>query len=323
MPLTPASGRPDPIQSRILTDKAMTSGYLYSQFGAPWRVNADSYKRAEFDLQANKLALREATYRAPGQNANQMKGGDITWTTGQLKARALSAPLEDEVLAECEGPELESKFRTAHIEMITNRLELEAELQLLSLLTTTGGSIANASPGTKWDGVSPTIMADIQAAIREMHRLSGVFPTHGIMPFEVAEVVFNSDDYQNRVKYVAGQLAPQGFPYLAPFLGINWVVPTVRENTSATVTPALAHVWDLDTVVLAHLDPSAGSNPKALVPVRTFYGGSMEIGGATFDVTRWRESDPTYHTEWWAAEWKWNMEIVCGAAAYILNDVLT
>ena len=211
----------------------------------------------------------DAKIRAPGtESAGSGFTVDNT-PTYFADVRALHKDVDDQVRANADPVINVDRDAT---EFVTRDLMLEAELDWRNTYfttsvwtgSTTGGDI---TPGTLWDAVSSTPIADIRAQMRAVHKKTGFLPNKLVMGPEVWDALQDNADFINRIQFgVPGRPSIVGKELIASVLGLDQVLVAnaVEDTNDEGAAEALDFVYGKDALLVyaaprpSMLHPSGG-----------------------------------------------------------------
>jgi hypothetical protein len=220
--------------------------------------------------------------RAPGTEANEIPGIQVSLNPYYAKEHALQIPVTDEERENADSPLSPDRDGT---ELVTSKIMLGRELAFRTLATTVAnyasGNSVTLSGTSRWDqtGTSHPI-TDIRAGITAMFGKIFMRPNTAVIPWPVMNVLQDHADFLNRIMYAERAIFSQDL--LASLFQIdNIIVPGVGYNTAVNygATETLGYVWG-DDVILAWVPPRPGLKIPA-------YGYEFRWGPQFVD--RWRE----------------------------------
>jgi hypothetical protein len=225
--------------------------------------------------------------RAPGTEANEIPGMQVSLTPYYAREHALQIAVHDEERENADSPLSPDRDAT---ELVTSKILLGRELIIRNLATTAANYATNhavtLAGDDQWssgiyDGSGDSNpIADIRAGIRMIHSKIFMTPNTAIVPWQVMSILEDNQYLLDRIKY--SERAIFSTELLGALFGIQrWIVPGVGYNTAANYGAAesLAYLWG-DDVVLAWVPPRAGLRIPA-------YGYEFRWGPQFAD--RWRE----------------------------------
>jgi len=227
--------------------------------------------------------------RAPGTEANEIPGMQVSTQPYYCKEHALQIAVTDEERENADSPLSPDRDAT---ELVTSKIILGRELGIRNLAVTaanyaTGNSVTLAGVD-RWDsgdaaGSQP--IADMKLGITAVHAKLFMRVNTVIMPYQVMAALEDHATLLDRIKYSERAIfTPE---LLAALVGIDrWIVPGVGYNTAINYGAAetLGYVWG-DDVVMAWVPPRPGLKTPA-------YGYEFvwRYPGAGVQATdRWRE----------------------------------
>jgi hypothetical protein len=220
--------------------------------------------------------------RAPGSEANEIPGMQVSTNPYFAKEHALQIAVTDEERENADSPLSPDRDAT---ELVTSKIILGRELIIRNLATTaanyaTGNSVT-ISGGAQWDVVATSHpIVNFRTAIQAIHSKLFMRPNTVVMPYQVAAAIQDHPDFLNRIMYSERAIFSEEL--LAAILGIQkWVMPGAGYNTAVNYGAAetLGYVWS-DDVVLAYVPDRPGLKTPA-------YGYEFRWGPQFVD--RWRE----------------------------------
>jgi hypothetical protein len=220
--------------------------------------------------------------RAPGTEANEIPGMQVSTTPYYAKEHALQIAVTDEERENADSPLSPDRDAT---ELVTAKIILGRELIIKNTATTlanyaTGNSVTITGTA-QWDqsGTSHPI-ANFRTGIQAVHSKLFMRPNTCVMPYQVMAAIQDHPDFLNRIMYAERAIFSEEL--MASILGIEkWVMPGAGYNTAINygATEALGYVWS-DDVVLACVPDRPGLKTPA-------YGYEFRWGQQFVD--RWRE----------------------------------
>lgn len=243
--------------------------------------------------QSNKYYVfgREGWYpeddiRAPGTEANEIPGLQLSTDTYYAVEHALQIPVTDEERENSDAPMTPDRDGT---ELVTAKILIGRELAMKNLVTTTANYAAGLSVtlagGTQWsDYVNSNPISDIRVAKRAVNAQIFGDPNTIILPYQVMSVLEDHPDFIERIKYSERGIVTSEI--VAGIIGIsNVIVPGAGlQNANPGQTSNLGYLWGKD-VVLAWVPPRAGMKIPAFGYEFVWgYGGAMSMA-----TERWRE----------------------------------
>jgi hypothetical protein len=222
--------------------------------------------------------------RAPGTEANEIPGMQVSTASYYAKEHALQIAVTDEERENADSPLSPDRDGA---ELVTQKIMLGRELAVRNIATTAANyastNTVDLATGAWWDqyaqaGSLP--IKDIKDGIHAIHARIFMHPTVGVIPYQVMSALEEHPTFFDRIKYSERAIfTPE---LLSALTGMNrWVVPGAGYNTAANygATESLAYIWG-DDVVLAYVPPRPGLRTPA-------YGYEFQWKGQFVD--RWRE----------------------------------
>ena len=226
--------------------------------------------------------------RAPGTVANEIPGLNVSLDAYFCDEHALQIPVTDEERENADSPLRPDQDGT---ELVTSKLMLQREVNIYNLVSNTAlynpALVVTNSGTTQWsDYVNSNPIQDMRNALRGIHGMLFMEPTHAIIPYLVMSELEDHPDFLERIKYSErGIVTPD---IVASVIGIqNVIVPGVGWNSTANPGQAasLQYLWGKN-VIFAYVPTRPGLKTPAYGYEFTFgYGAAMpQI------VERWREN---------------------------------
>jgi hypothetical protein len=222
--------------------------------------------------------------RAPGTEANEIPGMQVSTNPYYAKEHALQIAVTDEERENADSPLAPDRDAT---ELITAKIMLGRELIFRNLTVTaanyaTGNSVTLAGVD-RWDsgdaaGSHP--IQDVRAGITAIHSKMFLRPNVAVIPWPVLNSIQDHSDFLNRIMYAERAIFSEEL--FSSILGIEKIiVPGVGYNTAVNYGAAetLGYVWT-DDVILAYVPPRPGLKTPA-------FGYEFRWGPQFVD--RWRE----------------------------------
>jgi hypothetical protein len=232
-------------------------------------------------------------YRAPGTEANEIPGFQVSTDTYYAQEHALQMAVTDEERENVDNAFSPDRDAT---ELVTSKIMLGRELAMKNMSTDVSnyatGLSTSLSGTAQWnDYANSSPITDFRTAVRAVHAKVFMEPNLAIIPYLVMSTLEDHPDIIERIKYSErAVLTPE---IIAAVLGLQRViVPGVAYGTVAggqasgiagnAVTAS--YLWGKD-VVLAWVPPRAGLRTPAFA-----YEFVWGYGGSQPQVTdRWRE----------------------------------
>jgi hypothetical protein len=222
--------------------------------------------------------------RAPGTEANEIPGMQVSTQPYYAKEHALQIAVTDEERENVDSPLSPDRDAT---ELLTSKIMLGKELQIRNLAVTAanyGSGLSTTLAGVdRWDsgdaaGSQPIL--DMKIGINAVHARLFMRLNTVIMPYQVMAALEDHATILSRIQYSERAIfTPE---LLSALVGVqNWIVPGAGYNTAVNYGAAetLGYVWG-DDVVMAWVPPRPGLRTPA-------YGYEFRWGPQFVD--RWRE----------------------------------
>jgi len=228
-------------------------------------------------------------YRAPGSEANEIPGLQVSLDTYYAQEHALQIAVTDEERENSDSPLSPDRDGT---ELVTSKIMLGRELAMKNMVTTTTnyatGMSTTLSGTSQWsDYANSNPIGDFRTGQRAIHAKVFMEPNVAIIPYQVMSQLEDHPDIIERIKYSErAVLTPE---IVAAVLGVQRViVPGVGIGTGAPGAAGNAitagYLWGKD-VVMAWVPPRAGMRIPAFG-----YEFTWGFGGGNGQITdRWRE----------------------------------
>jgi hypothetical protein len=222
--------------------------------------------------------------RAPGTEANEIPGVQVSLNSYYAKEHALQIAVTDEERENADSPLSPDRDAT---ELLTSKIMLSRELIMRNLAVTAANYAAGHSVTLagvdRWDsgdaaGSDP--IADVRAGIAAIHSKIFMRPNTAVIPYQVMSALEDHTKFLNRIMYAERAIFSEQL--MASLLHLDKIiVPGVGYNTAVNYGAAetLGYVWG-DDVVLAWVPPRPGLKIPA-------YGYEFRWGPQFVD--RWRE----------------------------------
>ncbi len=318
MALTISDVAPDPVLTEIVQEHGVGGGFAQDEIMPTRTVARNDFKYMRWAMRDFIQGSQFDSRRAPGDTAKRAITPEGSWLTGTVHERTLKDALPDEIMANAAN---QADYEAAIVRKLTNALRLEIENELEAALTTTGGSIVDATPSVKWDAASGvTIEKNIDAAKAAFVLACGFEPNVMILPPLVRDVVKRDATIRDLRKYTEADIVKDG-ALPDTLFGLKLVTPGAIEDTANPgASASISRVWNGDNVVLMYVDMSAATDPTAMTAVTRFTSAANT--GSQWAAYNWRDPDPSAKTSWYRVE-TFDDIIVTADCAYILSDVLT
>lgn len=225
--------------------------------------------------------LPEHDLRAPGTEANEIDGAQVSLDTYYAQEHALQIAVTDEERENADSPLSPDRDGT---EIVTSKVMLGRE-RAFQVLSTTAANYASGhsvtlSGTSQWsDYANSDPISDLRTGKSTIHAKIFVEPNVAVIPYQVMTKLEDHPDFLERIKYSERAIfSPE---LLASVLGFERVVvPGVGYNTANLgQTPTIGYLWGKD-VVMAYVPNSPGLKVPA-------YGYEFVWGRQAVD--RWRE----------------------------------
>jgi hypothetical protein len=223
----------------------------------------------------------ESDLRAPGTEANEITGYQLSTDTYYAQEHALQIPVTDEERENADAPLSPDRDGT---ETVTSKIMLGREVAMKNLATTAANYASTNTvtlSGTSQfnDYVNSDPIGVFRTAKAAVHSRIFLEPTVGVVPYQVMTVLEDHPDFLERIKYSERAIfSPE---LLSAILGLGRVViPGAGINSANIGQPvSLGYLWGKD-VVLAYVP----TRPGLKIPS---YGYEFTWGQQFVD--RWRE----------------------------------
>jgi hypothetical protein len=261
-------------------------------FPNPGVVGPELFPQVQVQKQSNKYYifgregwLPEDDIRAPGTEANEIPGLQVSLDTYYAQEHALQIAVTDEERENADAPFSPDRDGT---ELVTAKILIGRELVMKNMATTaanyaSGMSVTLAGTSQWSDYVNSNPISDIKTGIRAINAQIFMDPTVALIPYQVMSILEDHPDIIERIKYSERAiLTPE---IIAAVLTLPRVVmPGLGINTAnAGQAASLGYLWGKD-VVLAYVPPRAGQRIPAYGYEFVWgYGGRAQI------AERWRE----------------------------------
>lgn len=231
--------------------------------------------------------LPEDDIRAPGTPAVEIPGISVATDPYFTREYALSHAIPDEERENVESPLAPDRDG---VELVTSKIMMRRELRIHDLVTTaanyhTGHTVTLAGTSQWSDYLNSTPIADMKAALRQVHSALFVEPNLAVIPYEVMAILEDHPDFIERIKYSAAGIITADI--IAAVVGIERiVVPGLGYDASGNpgTAASITYMWGKD-VVFAWVPPRAGLRLPSFG--YEFVWGFPGAGAQAVD--RWRE----------------------------------
>lgn len=230
--------------------------------------------------------LPEDDYRAPGTEAIEIPGLEVSTTPYFCNERALQIAITDEERQNADSPLSPDRDGT---ELVTSKLLLRRELRIHDKVTATANFAAGHSTtlaGTdQWSDPASSPIVDLKTGIRQVHSVLFMEPNLAVIPYEVMSQLEDHADFIERIKYSqAGVITAD---IIASVVGIQRIiVPGIGYDAAGNPNSAesLTYLWGKD-VLLAWVPARAGLKTPAFMYEFNwvFPSGQEQV------ALRWRE----------------------------------
>lgn len=225
--------------------------------------------------------------RAPGTEANEIPGYQVSTDTYFANEHALQVAVTDEERQNADAPFDPDRDGA---ELVTEKVLLGREVAMKTLVTTAanypGGGTTTLSGTAQWnDYVNSNPIGDIRTGIRWVNSQIFRNPNTAVIPYQVMSQLEDHPDFIERIKYSErGIMTPE---IIASVLGIeNVIIPSGGQNTANPgQAVSLGYVWGKD-VVLAYVPQRAGLR----IPAFGYEFTWNYAAGQGQVVDRWREN---------------------------------
>ncbi len=303
---------PDPMLTGLAVELGTGGNYVSDIIAPVATVARDTFKYATWSREDIKLDVR--SQRAPGAAANEVVISK-SFTEGSVENRSLAMKIPDELR---NNEPNQAALEARRVKVLTGKLKLQAEIAIATALQAATGTLT--APTTKWDAANPTIRADILADKNAFRRQSGFNPTHLVLPPVVAAAVFNNSQILELVKYTFGELLKSGF--IPMIENMQVVVPgAIKDGSNPGAAQSIADVYTSDEAYYLYVDPNAGSDLEAMTALRQVR--SMASVSTPFAAYKWRDPNPSAHTDWVAVDCNQKEVVLSQALIARKLDVLT
>jgi hypothetical protein len=227
-----------------------------------------------------------ADLRAPGTEANEIPGLEVSTEPYFAREHALQIAVTDEERENVDSPMAPDRDGT---ELVTSKLLLGRELAIKNKVTTVAnyasGNTVTLSGTDQWsDYTNSDPIGDSHTARDAIHAKLFVRPNLVVMPYQVMSVLEDHPDFIERIKY--SQVGVVTEELIARIMGLpRVVVPGVGYNTARMGQAAsIGYLWGKD-VVYAYVPARAGLR----IPAFGYEFTWVYPGGQAQVTERWRE----------------------------------
>lgn len=227
-------------------------------------------------------------YRAPGTEANEIPGFQLSLDTYFAQEHSLQIAVTDEERENTDSPMSPDRDGT---ELVTSKILLGRELAMYREVTDAtkyaSGLSVTLSGTTQWnDYVNSDPISNIKTAKRAVHAKVFFEPNVAVIPYQVMSVLEDHPDLIERIKYSERAILSE--EVIASILGLERVIiPGVAIGSGAVGVSGFGvtagYLWGKD-VILAYVP----SRPGLRVPAFA-YEFAWTYGGRVMVTDRWRE----------------------------------
>jgi hypothetical protein len=259
-------------------------GLVAEQLFPTVRVRKQSDKYYTFGREA--WLPESGDFRAPGAEANEIPGLQVSLDTYYAQEHALQTPITDEERENADAPMSPDRDGT---ELVTSKILLGRELLMKNLVTDASQYAADMTVtlagGAQWNAANYATsdpITDIKKGRRAMHANVFLEPNVGVIPYAVMAELEDHPDFIERIKY--SERAIVTAELISVMTGIpKIIIPGTGIATSASLVPS--YLWGKD-VLLAWVPARPGLKIPAFA-----YEFVWGFGGGQQMVTeRWREN---------------------------------
>jgi hypothetical protein len=231
--------------------------------------------------------LVENDVRAPGTEANEIPGLQVSLDTYYAQEHSLQIPVTDEERWNADSPLSPDRDGT---ELVTAKIWLGREKAMQTIATTAAnyasGNTVTLSGTSQWnDYVNSDPISDLRTAKLTVHSRIFMEPNVGVIPYQVMTKLEDHPDFIERIKYSERGIVSSDL--IGAVLGIDKIIiPGVGINSANSGAAAsLGYLWGKD-VVLAWVPP----RPGLKIPAFGYeFGWKGNPGGQLQYIDRWRE----------------------------------
>jgi hypothetical protein len=245
----------------------------------PVRKQSDKYYTF-----GREASLPEAgDYRAPGTEANEIPGLQLSTDTYYAQEHSLQVAVTDEERSNADSPLSPDRDGT---ELVTSKILLGREKAMKDAVTdstqyATDMTVTLSGTAQFNDYANSDPIGVIKGGRRAMHANMFLEPNTAIIPYQVMAALEDHPDFIERIKYSErAVLTPE---LIASVVGIpNVIVPGTGVASDASLVPG--YLWGKD-IVLAYVPQRPGMRVPAFAYefVWGYGGGQNQV------VDRWRE----------------------------------
>lgn len=228
-------------------------------------------------------------YRAPGTEANEIPGMQVSLDSYYAQEHALQHAIPDEERENTESPFQPDKDAA---ELLTGKILLGRELAMRDLVTNASNYASGLSTtlaGTQqFSNPASDPIGVIKGAVEAVHDKLFMEPNTMIMPRQVYRKLVDHPAFIERIKY--SERGVGSLELIKELLEFdNIIVPGVAYSADPVGTPGNkvkgSYLWGKD-IVMAYVPPAPGKKVPAFG-----YEYTWTINGQEMSVDRWRE-DP-------------------------------
>jgi len=222
--------------------------------------------------------------RAPGTEANEIPGMQVSLNPYYAKEHALEIAVTDEERENADSPLRPDRDAT---ELVTSKIMLGRELIIRNLAITAANYATNHSTNlalaAQWDNTASATsdpIKDVRVARTMVHSKIFMEPNLGVIPYQVMTALEEHPKFLDRIRY--SERAIFSTELLQALTSVRrWIVPGGGYNAAANYGAAesLSYIWG-DDVILAWVP----DRPGLKIPA---YGYEFRWGQQFVD--RWRE----------------------------------
>lgn len=227
-------------------------------------------------------------YRAPGTEANEIPGFQLSLDTYFAQEHSLQIAVTDEERENTDSPMSPDRDGT---ELVTSKILLGRELAMYREVTdatkyATGLSVTLSGTAQWNDYVNSDPVANIKTAKRAIHAKVFFEPNVAVIPYQVMSVLEDHPDLIERIKY--SERAILSNEVIASILGLEKVIiPGVAIGSGAVGVSGFGvtagYLWGKD-VILAYVPSRPGLRTPAFA-----YEFAWTYSGRVMVTDRWRE----------------------------------
>jgi hypothetical protein len=231
--------------------------------------------------------LVENDVRAPGTEANEIPGLQVSLDTYYAQEHSLQIPVTDEERWNADSPLSPDRDGA---ELVTSKVWLGREKAMKDLATTAANYASTNTvtlSGTSQfnDYVNSDPISVLRTGKAAVHSRIFTEPNTSVIPYQVMTVLEDHPDFIERIKYSERGIVSADL--IAAVVGIGKIIiPGVGINSAHTgATPTLGYLWGKD-VIMAWVPP----RPGLKIPSFGYeFGWKGNPGGQLQYIDRWRE----------------------------------